>query len=742
MSAYYHKNVIHHAPLLLVPFSMGCGIALSRYCLGCINPVWLFIVAFAFGLGALVLDYCDLDWKKNFQLRNSLGYNIRRLQIRLCFVVFAPLFLGAALAQAEMKRVVVHWTPQPKTFLLEVDNVNKTYDDALQVDASVLKGENVGKRIRLYLHGSSERKVCPGNRILVRTQVKEPHNAGNPLEFDYVSYLTNHGISGTAYCRKGSWEIFDCSTNRSLKTLLLAFRERLLKEFSLHFDGESMAVLAAMTLGNKTFLDKSTRQLFAETGSSHILALSGLHIGILYSLFSLTIVRLCRRRIQVMYASLFFVLCLWAFAVMCGMSPSLVRATFMMSLVQFTSCFRRDYHCINSLALAAIIMLAYDPLMLFDVSFQLSFTAVLSIALYVEYVKPVWFPALTRSDKKFPYADYGYPNPLYKFRIWFCKRYYKTFVVYRRAFFNFTCISLAAQLGTLPLVVYYFHLISPYALLANYVVIPMAYLILGLALLFFIVPFAQSVIASCLQSCLDLLFYMLGLLSALPGASIEWHASAFTLFCVVVIVVCYLRHRWYPYRRLAGYTLRIALFLAFACEAFDWRPMRVPSCVWVYNEPHTAAVHFVSSARSSYLVSPLRADSALDGLSYVSENYWKQTHMKTPQVIGERFANKEIMRLGGLVQFGKSRCVWLASNKVPRRTGRKVPLDVLIVSRGCSLTAHQMLYAYSPRYVVLDSSLPEYRRGLLKKEFDALHLKVHEVASQGAFCFTLDALQS
>ena len=53
-----------------------------------------------------------------------------------------------------------------------------------------------------------------------------------------------------------------------------------------------------------------------------------------------------------------------------------------------------------------------------------------------------------------------------------------------------------------------------------------------------------------------------------------------------------------------------------------------------------------------------------------------------------------------------------------------------------------MLYAYSPRYVVLDSSLPEYRRGLLKKEFDALHLKVHDVASQGAFCFTLDALQS
>lgn len=742
MPAYYHKNVIQHAPLLLVPFSMGCGIALSRYCLGSINPVWLFVVAFIFGIGALVVDYRDLDWKKEFQLRDSLGYNIRKLKFRLCFVVFAPLFFGAALTQAELKRIVVHWTPQQSTYLLEVDNVNKTYDDALQVDASVLKGENVGKRIRVYLQGSAERKVYPGNRIVVRTQVKEPHNAGNPLEFDYVSYLTNHGISGTAYCRNGSWKRFDSGTNGTLRTSLLAFRERLLEEFSLHFDGESMAVLAAMTLGNKTYLDKSTRQLFADTGSSHILALSGLHIGILYSLFSLMIVRLCRRKIQVMYASLFFVACLWAFAVMCGMSPSLVRATFMMSVVQLTSCFRRDSHCINSLALAAIVMLAYDPLMLFDVSFQLSFAAVLSIALYVEYVKPVWFPALTRSDKKYPYSDYGYPNPLYKFRIWFCKRYYKTFVVYRRAFYNFTCISLAAQIGTLPLVVYYFHLISPYALLANYVVIPMAYLILGLALLFFIVPFAQSVIVTCLQCSLDALFYVLSSLSALPGASIECHANAFTLFCVVVIVVCYLRHEWYPHRRLAAFTLRIALFLALACEAFDWRPMRVPSCVWVYNEPRTAAVHFVSSARSSYIMSSMSADSTLDHLAYVSENYWKQAHMKAPQVIGERFANKEIMRLGNLVQFGRSRCLRLNSNKVVRRTSRNIPLDVLIVSRGCSLSARQMMCAYSPRHVVLDSSLSAYRRGLLKKEFDTLHLKVHDVATQGAFCFTLDTLPS
>ncbi len=742
MKPYYHKNVIEHAPLLLVPFSMGCGIGLSRCCLGSVSPVWLFLVAFLFSIGSLVVDYHFLDKSMYVLNKDSWGMNDNKLRIRFWLVAISPFFLGAALTQAEMKRIVVDWSAQPATFLVEVEHVNKTYDKGLQVDAAVLKGENAGKRIRLYLQGPSEGKVLPGNKIAFRTRVKKPDNAGNPFEFDYASYLTNHGISGTAFCRTGAWKRLNNGTDGSLTARLMAFRERLVEKFSFHFDGESMAVLAAMTLGNKTYLDKSTRELFAETGSSHILALSGLHVGILYSLFNLTVVRLCRRRKQVVCASIFFLACLWAFTVMCGMSPSLVRASFMMTVVQSASCFRRDYHCINSLSVAAIVMLAFSPLMLFDVSFQLSFAAVLCIALYVEYIKPVWFPVLTRKDKRSPYPDYGIPHPYYRFRTWICKRYYKTFVVQRRAFYNFTCISLAAQIGTLPLVVYYFHLISPYALLANYVVIPLAYLILGFAFLFFLVPFAQSAIAFCLQRCLDFLFWALSSLAALPGASIEWHANAFTLFSLAVMAVCYFRHRWYPYRVPAALSLQVAVFLALASEAFDWRPMRTPSCVWVYNEPRTAAVHFVSSARSSYLVSSLPADSALNRLSYVEENYWKHKHMETPQVIGERFANNEIMRLHGLVQFGKNRFLWLTSNKVSRQQGKKLALDVLIVGRGCSLTARQLINAYSARYVVLDSSLPEYRRVLLQKEFAALHKTVHDVTTQGAFCFTLDRIPS
>lgn len=738
MAAYYHKNLFAQAPSLIVIISMGLGIVLSRYCLGTINPWWLFLVAFVFSAASLAFDFPYLDSRKCFFSDELLKKREASRKVRMWFIAFVPFFVGVAVTQAEVQRIVVDWSPQPATFVVEVDNVNKTYDDAVQLDATVQKGENAGKRIRLYLQGLNGRKVYPGNCLVAWTQMSKPHNAGNPYEFDYVSYLTNHGISGTAYCRKGSWKCLDNKSGGTLKARLLTFRDKLVEKFSLHFDGESLAVLAAMTLGNKTYLDKPTRQLFAETGSSHILALSGLHVGILFSLFNMTVIRSCRRRKTMVAASLLFVASLWVFTMMCGMSPSLVRASFMMTVMQLNSCLHRETHCLGNLIFTALLMLSYSPLMLFDVSFQLSFGAVLCIALYIEYMQMVWLPVPTRSQKRSPYFDYRIKNPYYRIRTWLGKHFYKTYVLKRRAFLNFLCISLAAQLGTMPLVVYYFHLISPYAILANFVVIPLSYFILGFTFLFFVVPFAQPVIAVCLQFFLDVLFKCLSTLSALPGASIEWHANEFTLFCVVVIVVCYMRHKWFPYRRLAVRCMKIAVFLGCACEAFDWRPMRATPGVWVYNEPRTAAVHFVSSARSSYLVSSLPADSALDRLTYVSDNFWKRTHMQTPHVIGERFANKEIMRLGGLVQFGGNRFLWLNTNKVSWRKDKKVPLDVLVVSRGCSLRADQLLQALAPRRVVLDSSLSEYRRTLLKNEFAALHFRVHDVAEQGAFCFTLD----
>lgn len=738
MDNFYHKNIIEHAPLLLIPFCMGCGIVFSRYCCGSISPVWLLLAAFIVCGISLFIDIKNLNIYTNLLESNPWVKDNKRLRIRNVLMVSSIFLIGCALGKAALQDVAADWSTREAVFIVEVDNVNKTYGDAVQVDATVLKGDNSGKRIRLYLQGASDRKVYPGNTIGMLSQVKAPHNAGNPCEFDYKSYLITHGVSGTAYCRKGRWKLLACEGRGLLRTSLLAFRERLIEKFSLHFDGESMAVLSAMTLGNKTLVDKGTQQLFSETGTSHILALSGLHVGILYTLLTLVSVRWCRRKRQIVWLSLALVIFIWIFALMCGMTPSLVRASLMMTVVQLAACFRRDNHCINNLSLAAIILLTCSPLLLFDVGFQLSFAAVFGISLYIEYLKMKWFPTLTRSQKRSPYTDYGISNLYYKWRAKLAARYYKNYVVWRRAFLQLVCVSLSAQIGTLPFVIYYFHIVSPYALLANFVVIPLAYLILAFAVLFFLVPFAQPVFAYCLQKCLDVLFSFLEKFSTLPLSSIEWHANTFTLICVLTCVVCTARYHMFPYRRTSRKISLVCVVLAFAIEAYDWRPNRVEPCIWVYNEPQTTAIHFVSSANSSYILSSQPEDSLMLRLSYVSENYWKKKHMQSPTYIGSEFINKEIMRKGELVQFGSRRVLWLNHDVMLQTAARRTKLDVLVLSRGCTLTADRLMSDFAPRQVVLDPSLPKYTRSRLKNDFRALRVKVHDVAEQGAFCLKLD----
>ena len=284
------------------------------------------------------------------------------------------------------------------------------------------------------------------------------------------------------------------------KTYFLAQRTKLLDRLSESgVDGSVYAVVAAMTLGDKSQLTKELRDTYAVSGASHILALSGLHLGIIYTLLSLL---LSRRRWQVI-SQVVIIVCIWLFVFLVGMSASVVRSAVMITVYALLSLGHRDKMSVNTLAFAAIVMLLFNPKSLFDVGFQLSFMAVLAILLFYPLFESVWSQQFLFGHRLF------------------------------RWLWTTLAVSCAAQIGVAPLIAYYFGRFSCYFLLTNLVVVPAATLILYLSLLVLLIPS----LAYLLIYIVDALNQLLLWITMLPGASIEGlHPTLLQVWMTYVII--------------------------------------------------------------------------------------------------------------------------------------------------------------------------------------------------------------
>ena len=308
------------------------------------------------------------------------------------------------------------------------------------------------------------------------------------------------------------------SRSERLRMWFLEWRHQLLNRYkSLQADDDQYAVLAAMTLGDKSTLNKELREVYSVTGASHVLALSGLHMGIIF----LLLYRLTLGRRHFLLSQVVIVLGLWAFAFLTGLSSSVVRSATMISGYVLFSVMGRQRNPINLLCFTAIIMLLVNPQSLYDIGFQLSFTAVLSILL--------WLPLIER------FLPENY----------FVTRRFQHFL------FSTISMSLAAQLAVAPLIAYYFGRFSTYFLLTNFIVIPAATVILYGVLLVVVLPMLGPV----LLWVVGILNKALEWMSQMPYSCIDGLHPSVLQICLFYIGVISL---YWAVRRLAPATSRVA----------------------------------------------------------------------------------------------------------------------------------------------------------------------------------------
>lgn len=280
------------------------------------------------------------------------------------------------------------------------------------------------------------------------------------------------------------------------------------------------AVVAAMALGDRSALTKELKETYSKTGASHVLALSGLHLGIIYALLSMLVVG---RRWQ-MITQVATVLSIWAFVFLTGMSASVVRSAIMLTVYALLALGHRQKMSVNTLAFTAIVMLLVTPKALFDVGFQMSFMAVFSILLFV---------------------------PL------FYRPFSAKYLMTHRAIswlWGIVAVSVAAQIGVAPLIAYYFGRFSCYFLLTNFIVIPAATLILYLALGTLLIPSLGVVLASMVGLLNTTLLYI----ATIPGATIEGlHPSVGLTVAIYGVLLAAYYLLWLTVSNFRGYFFAI-----------------------------------------------------------------------------------------------------------------------------------------------------------------------------------------
>ncbi len=364
-----------------------------------------------------------------------------------------------------------------------------------------------------------------GDKIRFYARMRSITNFKNPGSFNYKRYMIFKGILATAYVKGDHLRPAEKSQSTGMLSAINRVRSRFAQLARKAGSPEVQGVLRALIIGDRTQIFDTTRQAFNRAGVAHLLAISGLHVGIVatvaFAFFNwLTggIKALLRRAWTRKSAALLSLVPVIAYGMVAGLSPSTQRAILMVSVFLMTFLLAKEQDSTNTLALAALVILIADPPALFSISFQLSFTTVFAIIYGFSAIR-----------------SFGFLQPLPENRSWPRRMGFRLV-----AFF---WVSLFAIGGSLPLVAFYFNQISLVGLAANFLVVPLVGFItvpLGLAA-FFLAPLSTTLALGCLKAGAFFLAVSLDIIkffADLPFASVK------TITPSILEVVCYYMLGW------------------------------------------------------------------------------------------------------------------------------------------------------------------------------------------------------
>ncbi|MBW3545016.1 MAG: ComEC family competence protein [Bacteroidetes bacterium] len=544
-----------------------------------------------------------------------------------------------------------------------------------------------------------------GQLLLVRVRLQPVQGLLNPHEFDNKAYLASqhiyHQLFATHYvAARAGWQAFSFWQRVAIQSrgYLLAVAGRLLP------DQQAAAVVKAMVLGQRSELDSSLRQAYADAGVMHVLAVSGLHVGMVFGLMYLLFPLVRRHWWQRILWLILVLAVLWGYAWLTGLAPSAQRAAAMFTIIAMGQALRRRGNVYNSIALSAFTLLVWNPLLLLQVGFQLSYLAVSGIVYLQPRIKS-WLA----------------PKQWWLNKLW-----------------ELVSVTLAAQLATFPLGLYYFHQFPTYFFIGNLLAVPLAFLILYSTLLMLALhwlPWLGTALGWVVNQLAAGLNAWVQLTEQLPFSRLVATITAtemVLLYLSLIAVLLLFRQRSFAWG-VAGFVLLLGFAGSGIVRMYGQRNQQ---SLTIYQIPGHSLLHFIQGQQE--VLMPLGDTPDYHRLGYHVMPARLQAGfapLEPGQALPRDFRMAAAARSAVTYMYWQGLCMAVIDGKQQPILLQADPLqvDVLLLRNSPKVGLEQLTAAFSFGQLVLDASNTLWYRQKMESEANLLHLPVHVTSAQGAY---------
>lgn len=678
---------------LLIP--LVAGIVLEWYCQ---LPLLFIVIAFCcFTVNSLLIRLLPL----------STRYTLRILQGVFIHVIM--ICIGAFITWQKDIRHQQNWFGNNYTaddyLIVRINEPPIEKSRSLQVTGNVLSiihndtDISCNGKLLLYFAKDSSLPILEyGDEIIIHKTLQPIKNSGNPGAFNYMRYAAFQGIFHTAYLKKDDWILLKEKNINVFKQFIFSARDKILSIIKAHVNStkDELGIAEALLIGYTNDLDKDLVQAYSNTGVVHIIAISGMHLGLIYVILLWIFNRIPFIRRSAFVKIIVTLSCLWIFSFLTGASASVLRSAVVFTCIAIGNGFGKKSSVYNSLAASAFLLLCYDPYFLWDVGFQLSYFAVISI---VVFQKPIY--------------NWFYIENKWLHKLW-----------------EMISVTLAAQILTFPVCIYYFHQFPVLFLITNLIVIPLSTVIL-FAEIFLIalawIPYVGDWLGKATQWMIWLMNKFILWINDLPFSVIDQlpatALSTWLLYASVIFLAAFFINK----KKTALKTALIFLLAFVMLTSYNGWTAKQQTKLIIYNVPQHEAIDLINGNNYQFIGdSVLLADALLQNFHLKPARISLQLTRRTDslQTIFKesnflQFAGKHILIIDKKISF------------IPSST--KINVDIIVISKNPKVHMADLANTFNCDQYVADASNSLWKIANWKKECEKLHLSLYSIPDRGAF---------
>jgi competence protein ComEC len=534
------------------------------------------------------------------------------------------------------------------------------------------------------------RSLSAGSQLQIKNVLQEIKSTQNPGAFNYQKFCAKHGIFHQAFLRKNAFRILKEKNISALNQLLYKSQTHVLNVLKDHIaDKDALSIAEALLIGYRVDLDRDLVQAYSNTGVVHIIAISGLHLALIYALL-LKLVNLIPWLKKSRFKIVILLSVLWFFSLLCGASASVLRAAVMFSFLLIGELLNKKQQSINTLAASAFCLLIYDPYLLWDVGFQLSYAAVFSIMLFY---KPIYHSIFIK-------------NKLLD------------------GFWQLNAVTLSAQIFTLPMIIYHFHQFPNTFLFSNLIAVPLSSIILYVELILLLISplqFAAEFVGRILSGLINLLNVIIAYIDQFKYGltdNLQWPILIVVL-AYLIIIACYVFFQ--NKRSIALFSLLILIACTMGFRTFNLYNVTQQKRMVIYNVPKHAAIDIIAGDEIYFI----------GDRNIVNNAFLNNFHIKPSRIyfqasnINYQFVNNRLLRIAGKKVIITNRFLH-----------QKAP-DILVITGNPSLRNISFTALNAACHIIADGTNARWKTIEWKKQAESLHLRFHSVSDQGPFVLDL-----